>query len=92
MNLFKESLPHRIRIHGIQPTWARRQISRVVALKRRRDSGKIEKQLEMLRRAASSAENLMPFIMSAVKLKATTGETSDIFRETYGEFKPKTLV
>jgi methylmalonyl-CoA mutase N-terminal domain/subunit len=37
-------------------------------------------------------ENVMPFIIDAVKAKATTGEISNVVREVYGEFHPKTII
>lgn len=92
VNVFAESEPNRIRIHKIQPALVRRQISRVKTLKRRRDSGRVDKQLDTLRRAIGSERNLIPYVIGAVRAKATTGEISDIFRRTFGEFHPKSTV
>lgn len=92
INVFAESEPYRIRIHKSQPALVRRQIPRVKAIKRRRDSRKVDKQLDMLRRAMDHEQNLMPFVTEAVRAKATTGEISEVFRKAYGEFHPKTAV
>jgi methylmalonyl-CoA mutase N-terminal domain/subunit len=35
--------------------------------------------------------NLIPAIIDAVKAGATTGEVSNVVREAYGEFHPKTV-
>ncbi|MCX5801556.1 MAG: methylmalonyl-CoA mutase family protein [Candidatus Eisenbacteria bacterium] len=45
--------------------------------------------LTALRRAAEGKENLFPYILSAVKAKATLGETCDVLREAWGEYKRK---
>jgi methylmalonyl-CoA mutase N-terminal domain/subunit len=39
--------------------------------------------------AAEKEENLMPFILDAVKSYATTGEISNTFRQVFGEYRPK---
>jgi methylmalonyl-CoA mutase N-terminal domain/subunit len=43
--------------------------------------------LAELKRAAQSNENLMPYILKAVKSYATLGEITKIFKEVFGEFK-----
>ena len=39
--------------------------------------------------AADTEENLMPYIVTAAKAFATTGEISNTFREAFGEYSPK---
>ena len=39
--------------------------------------------------AADTEENLMPYIVTAAKALATTGEISNTFREVFGEYRPK---
>ena len=39
--------------------------------------------------AADTDENLMPYIITAAKAFATTGEISNAFREVFGEYRPK---
>ena len=46
------------------------------------------KRLEDLHRAAQGTENLMPYILEAVRSYATLGEVCDIFREVFGVYKP----
>ena len=51
-----------------------------------------EKVLEKLQRAAQSDENLMPFIINAVKSYCTVGEISDVLRSVFGEYKESVVV
>ena len=92
INLFSDAKPHPVGIHKIQSRLIRRQISRVKALKRRRDSRKVAKQLGLLGEAIEAERNVVPFVIGAVRAKATTGEVSDVFRRAFGEFHPRTAV
>jgi methylmalonyl-CoA mutase N-terminal domain/subunit len=42
-----------------------------------------------MQKAAETDKNLMPFILDAVLVNATTGEISNTFREVFGEYRPK---
>ncbi len=92
VNIFSETEPYQIRLHKIDHVEVRRQISRVKASKRKRNNSKIERNLDRLRSALDHDENVMPFLIEAVKIKATTGEISDVLRETYGEYHSKTII
>jgi len=54
-----------------------------------RDSTKLEKALSAMQSAADTEENLMPYIVTAAKAFATTGEISNSFREVFGQYRPK---
>ena len=58
-------------------------------LRSSRDKSKWEKSLSAMQSAADTDENLMPYIISAAKAMATTGEISNCFREVFGEYRPK---
>ena len=53
-----------------------------------RDDDAVEATLHALREAAESDENLMPYIVDAVKVYATTGEVCDVLRDAFGEYQP----
>ncbi|MCL0074508.1 methylmalonyl-CoA mutase family protein, partial [Dehalococcoidia bacterium] len=40
-----------------------------------------------LRRAAQGTENLMPYILDAVRAYATLGEICDTLRDVFGEYE-----
>jgi len=92
VNAFIDREPAEVRIHKIKTSEMRNQIARVKGLKRRRDRGLVERSLERMRKALEGEENIMPFMIDAVKSKATTGEISDLLREVFGEFRPSTAI
>jgi methylmalonyl-CoA mutase N-terminal domain/subunit len=61
-----------------------RQVKKLKKFKAGRDKKIVEAAREALKRAASSGENLMPFIVKAVKAEATLGEVSDDLRAVFG--------
>jgi len=81
-----EEQPELLRIDG------RIEIQQKKALKKLRadrDSKKLEKALSAMQSAADTEENLMPYIVTAAKAFATTGEISNTFRDVFGEYRPK---
>ena len=63
------------------------QRQKLLDLKRRRDNKAVKARLEDILLAARRGDNLMPFIIDAVRDYATLGEISDIFREAYGVYR-----
>ncbi|MCL4243526.1 MAG: methylmalonyl-CoA mutase family protein [Candidatus Dadabacteria bacterium] len=63
------------------------QRRKLAGLKRRRDNKAVKARLEDILLAARRGDNLMPFIIDAVRDYATLGEISDIFREAYGVYR-----
>lgn len=64
-----------------------RQIARLEKMKAARDNGAVKAALEKLREAAKGTENLMPYLINAVKTYATLGEICGVLREEFGEYK-----
>lgn len=64
-----------------------RQKAKLAQVKAERDNSKLESAMNALAGAIESRENLMPFIIEAVKSYATVGEISGLMREAWGEFK-----
>jgi methylmalonyl-CoA mutase N-terminal domain/subunit len=91
VNTFVDSAQPRIQIHKISPALVRKQVKRVKALRKRRDGSEVNKRLAKLRTTIESDQNLIPFIISAAKSKATTGELSDVLRSVYGEYHPRSI-
>jgi methylmalonyl-CoA mutase N-terminal domain/subunit len=63
------------------------QIARLTAVKRRRDSGAVKRDLDELRNACKTGKNVMPFCIRAVKDLATVQEICDVYREVFGEYR-----
>lgn len=64
-----------------------RQIARLEKMKAARDNEAFKAALEKLREAAKGTENLMPYLIDAVKTYATLGEICGVLREEFGEYK-----
>lgn len=64
-----------------------RQIARLEKMKAARDNEAVKAALEKLREAAKGTENLMPYLIDAVKTYATLGEICCVLREEFGEYK-----
>jgi len=68
-----------------------RQIRRLQTLRKDRDNSKVQSHLEQLRKAAMGDENLMPFILNCVHSYATLGETCQVLRDVFGEYKEQAI-
>ena len=64
-----------------------RQVARLNKMKAGRDNAAVQASLAKLREAAKGTENLMPYIIDAVKTYATLGEICGVLREEFGEYK-----
>ncbi len=65
-----------------------KQIKRLQEFRKNRDVKKVEEALDRLRKAAEKEdENLMPYVLEAVKARATLGEMTDALRDVFGEFR-----
>ena len=64
-----------------------RQINRLKKLRKDRNQSKFDRNLKRLKKAAEGDENLMPYILDCVHGYATLGETCDVLREVFGEYK-----
>ena len=64
-----------------------RQIKRLNKLRKERNQQKVDSALRKLKKAVEGDENLMPYILDCVHSYATLGETCNVFREVFGEYK-----
>jgi methylmalonyl-CoA mutase, N-terminal domain len=71
----------------VNPEIEKQQIKKLEEVKNKRDESKVQESLSLLKEAASSDKNVMPFILDCVKGYATLGEICDQLREVYGEYK-----
>jgi methylmalonyl-CoA mutase N-terminal domain/subunit len=76
-----------LEILQIDETVAHRQAQRLSKLRKERSSDAVARQLAALRKASQGKENLMPFIIDAVKSYATLGEICDAMRDTFGTYE-----
>lgn len=92
MNKFeiKESTPKGLL--RVDPAVGEMQKEKIKNLKRERDNKKVEDDLKALKEAASGDENLMPYIIEAVKSYSTLGEICDVLREVFGEYQQSVIL
>jgi len=64
-----------------------RQREELQALRDDRDDAAVDAALDDLRDACETGENVMPYIISAVKAYATVGEIADAMRDVFGEHR-----
>ena len=76
----------------IEPEIERSQIARLNALRAKRDSSRTKSALAELQRRASTTENLLPAILTAVEAYATVGEISDALRRVFGEYQESVVI
>jgi len=72
----------------VDPQVQERQMERLTALRKDRDSDEVRRALDELKSRAEGGGNLMPLILACVKAHATLGEISDLLRTVFGEYKP----
>ena len=89
VNAFQPARRSKRRAEVLPERLQRERVLWLKGLKRKRDMGLVRERLEKLRSAATSRENLMPFISEAVRAGCTVGEVSDTLRDVYGVYKPR---
>lgn len=75
-----------IPIWRMKPEIEERQLRRLREVKQSRNNQKVKECLEEIRKASLSGENLMPYIINAVREYATIQEICDVWREVFGRY------
>jgi methylmalonyl-CoA mutase N-terminal domain/subunit len=71
----------------VDPVVGENQKAKLKDLRNSRDNTVVEKTLADLKNACEGTNNVMPFILEAVKAYATLGEITQVMREVFGEYK-----
>jgi methylmalonyl-CoA mutase N-terminal domain/subunit len=87
INQFTEEASRPIPILKIGPEVEQDQVARLADLRKSRDPFKMAGALEELQEAASCSENVMPYLIAAVKAKATVGEICAALKEIFGIYR-----
>ena len=64
-----------------------RQVKRLREVRRVRDSRRVGQTLRDLKAACQSEENVMPYVIEAVKAYGTKQEICDVYRDVFGEYR-----
>ena len=87
VNEYVEPEEQRIPILKIGPEVEKSQVDRLSSLRYRRDPFMVAGTLESLQEAAAGDENLMPYLIAAVKADATLGEICAALKEVFGTYR-----
>ncbi|UCC38889.1 MAG: methylmalonyl-CoA mutase family protein [Candidatus Aminicenantes bacterium] len=68
------------------------QLKKLRQLKVKRPENQVRKRLDALKKAVEAQKNIFPFIINAVKAKATLGEISSVLKQAYGTFQEITTI
>ncbi len=69
-----------------------KETEKLKKLRADRDHAAWQTALERLRKVTEAGDNVMPVVIDAVKAKATVGEICDVWRNIFGEYRPKEFV
>jgi methylmalonyl-CoA mutase N-terminal domain/subunit len=81
-----------IDILRIDPKLESEQVARVRDVRKKRDQARCSNALNGLRKAAAGKDNLMPYILEAVRAYATEGEIMNTMIEVFGIYTERAVV
>ena len=86
VNQYQQEEHYNVPLLKIDENVATEQVNKLNNLKRERDNNKVQQALLKLKEAAKGTENLMPFIMDAIRVYASIGEIIDNLKEVFGVY------
>ena len=69
-----------------------KESAKLKKLRAEREQATWRASLDRLREVTEGGENVMPAVIDAVKARATVGEICDVWRDVFGEYRPKEFV
>jgi len=88
VNVLVEPGVPKVKILRVDPEVRKRVIDRLSKFKSERDNVKVMRALDDVMRAAENSEvNIFPYILEAIRSKATLGDVSKVLREVWGEWR-----
>ncbi|MFX1267767.1 MAG: methylmalonyl-CoA mutase [Promethearchaeota archaeon] len=91
VNDFSQREPCSTPLLKIDEEVAKHQIESLEKVKQERNNRKIKEKLEKLKKAAEGTENLMPYIIDAVREYASIGEIINILKEVFGTYQEDSI-
>ncbi len=86
VNQFEQREPCSVPLLKIDEEVASEQIRKLNKLKKERNNDKVQEKLKRLKEAARGTENLMPFIIDAVREYTSIGEIINALKEIFGTY------
>jgi methylmalonyl-CoA mutase N-terminal domain/subunit len=76
----------------VDPIVGEMQKKKINDTKEQRNNEAVKEKLQLLKKACEGTENVMPFILDAVREYATLGEICGVMREVFGEYEQAVLL
>jgi methylmalonyl-CoA mutase N-terminal domain/subunit len=92
LNQFKMDEEPPVGLLKVTDTVEKNQIEKLNKVKLGRDNLAVKLSLEELKKAAKGSDNLMPFILQAVRQYTSIGEICNTLREVFGEYKENIIL
>ncbi|ROL62358.1 methylmalonyl-CoA mutase [Bacteroidetes/Chlorobi group bacterium ChocPot_Mid] len=92
VNKFKIDEPEPTDLLKIDEKVQKDQIEFLNKIRSQRNNDEVKNKLAELKSAAKSDNNLMPFILEAVKVYASIGEICNTLRDVFGEYKEHVII
>jgi len=92
VNKFKEEDDKEPELLKIDMNVQEEQIKFLNKIRKERDQLKVDKTLNSLEKAAVTDENLIPYILEAVKAYSSVGEICNTMRKVFGEYKETVVI
>lgn len=92
VNKFKIDEPEPTDLLKIDEKVQKDQIEFLNKIRFQRNNDEVKNKLAELKSAAQSDNNLMPFILEAVKVYASIGEICNTLRDVFGEYKEHVII
>jgi methylmalonyl-CoA mutase N-terminal domain/subunit len=92
VNQYRVEEPEPEGILHVDPAVEAEQVKSLAEVKAGRDGEAIAESLGKLGAAAATPDNLVPYILEAVRAYATLGEISGVLREVFGEYRERVVV
>jgi len=83
----EKSEEKKVKIEKIPDYVLKNQIKRLKKVKEKRSYNEVKEKIDKLTKAAENNKNLFPFILEAVKVRATVGEIVNAMKKIYGEYR-----
>jgi methylmalonyl-CoA mutase N-terminal domain/subunit len=88
VNAYRNEDDEPLKLHRIDPGLERKQVDRLQAVRARRDSAAVERELARLREAAAKPEeNLMPHLLDAARAHCSEGEIIGALQDVFGSYR-----
>jgi methylmalonyl-CoA mutase N-terminal domain/subunit len=75
-------------LHKVSENISTEQIQRLQVVKKIRNDDEVKNSLNALEKAANGNDNLFPFVLIAVRARATIGEICTTLRNVFGTYQP----